>query len=177
MHGKGGLSFFNVILRPESLGTVRLSSSDPFAYPIIDPQYLSTEKDRSIMRKAVRFALQLKAQLVAQKYPVFDAHIPVSNSDEDVDKFIRSELQSTNHYTSTCRMAPEEEGGVLDDYLCVHGVKGLRVSDSSAFPHILSTHLAAATVAVAEKCSDMVHWRYSQALAKQTRRWFARTTD
>lgn len=113
------------------------------------------------MRKGVRFCLHLKEQLVAQGYPIFDAHVPTSDSDKDIDNFIKKECRSAFHYSSTNRMAPENEGGVLDNYLQVHGVKGLRVADSSTFPHILSTHLAAPTVAVAEKCSDMVLRKYN----------------
>ena len=98
---------------------------------------------------------------MAQGYPIFDAHVPTSDSDKDIDNFIKKECRSAFHYSSTNRMAPENEGGVLDNYLQVHGVKGLRVADSSTFPHILSTHLAAPTVAVAEKCSDMVLRKYN----------------
>lgn len=112
-----------------------------------------------MMRQAIRFCLRLKDQLVAQKYRISDAHVPDSESDMDIDRFARSECQSTNHYTSTCRMAPEDDAkcpGVLDDRLRVHGIRKLRVADSSTFPNILGTHLAAATVAIAEKCANMI---------------------
>ncbi|KAH7917272.1 alcohol oxidase [Leucogyrophana mollusca] len=155
-HRQGGLSFFSVTLRPSSKGTVRLNSSDPRASPLIDPNYFSSSRDWAVMRQSIRFSLSIKDQLLLQKYPIFDVHVPSSESDEDIDAFIRKECQSTNHYTSTCRMMPEEEEGVVDDRLRVHGVKGLRVGDSSIFPHILSAHLAAGTVAIAEKCADMI---------------------
>ncbi|KAL0562544.1 hypothetical protein V5O48_019543, partial [Marasmius crinis-equi] len=48
------------------------------------------------------------------------------------------------------------EGGVVDARLRVYGVKGLRVVDASVMPESPSTHLAALTVAIAEKCADMV---------------------
>ena len=97
---------------------------------------------------------------VARGYRMVDYIVPDSDADADIDAFIRRVCQTSYHYSSTCRMAPEDDGprtgGVLDDRLRVHGVRGLRVADSSAFPHILSTHLAAATVALAEKCADMI---------------------
>ncbi|GJJ10598.1 hypothetical protein Clacol_004825 [Clathrus columnatus] len=158
-YGTGGLSFFAVTLRPSSTGTVRLTSKNPVDSPLIDPQYFSTENDCEAMRRGIRFSLRLKDQLVAHGYPIDDAHVPDSNSDEDIDRFARSECRSTNHYTSTCRMAPEDDSqspGVVDDRLHVHGIQKLRVADSSIFPDVLGTHLAAATVAVAEKCADMV---------------------
>lgn len=113
------------------------------------------------MRQAFRFSLRLKEEMAAKKYPILDAHVPDRiDDDESVDNFIRQNCRSSYHYTSTCRMGPDSDdariGGVVDERLKVHGVKGLRVADSSVFPHILSTHLAAATVALAEKCADMI---------------------
>ncbi|KAJ7504323.1 glucose-methanol-choline oxidoreductase, partial [Mycena galericulata] len=62
------------------------------------------------------------------------------------------------HYTSTCRMVPEDDPhpGVVDDDLKVHGIDGLRVCDCSIFPDILSTHPMAGAVVVAEKCADLL---------------------
>ncbi|KAI0915185.1 hypothetical protein AcV5_005485 [Taiwanofungus camphoratus] len=112
------------------------------------------------MRQSIKFTLRLKDQMAAQGYHIIDYLVPASEKDEDVDAFVRSSCQTSYHYTSTCRMAPEVDGdrigGVVDDRLRVHGVKGLRIADSSIFPHILSTHTAAATVAIAEKCADMI---------------------
>ncbi|KAH0825811.1 GMC oxidoreductase [Lanmaoa asiatica] len=151
----GGLAFFSVTLRPTSTGTVRLASTDPRANPLVDPNYFSTKNDWQVMRSALRFTLRMKHELAAQGYTISDAKIP-GPTDADIDAFIQSECQSTYHYSSTCRMAPERDGGVVDDRLRVHGVQNLRVADSSVFPSILSAHLAAPTVAVAEKCAEMI---------------------
>lgn len=152
----GGFVFFNVTLRPTSTGSIRLASTDPTADPIVDPNYFATENDWQVMRSAVRFALRLKHELAAQNYAISDADVPAGPTDADMDAFIRSRSLSGSHHSSTCRMAPESEGGVVDDRLRVYGVRNLRVADSSIFPSILSAHLVAATVAVAEKCADMV---------------------
>ena len=158
----GGLGFLCLPLRPKSTGTVRLASSDPFDEPVVDLNYLSSESDIVLLRTAIRFTRQLKEEIVARGYRLVDYIVPSSDADADIDAFIRRACQTTYHYSSTCRMAPEDggptrgTGGVLDDRLRVHGVRGLRVADSSAFPRILSTHLAAPTVALAEKCADMI---------------------
>ncbi|KAK7012866.1 pyranose dehydrogenase 2 [Favolaschia claudopus] len=157
-HRKGGLCFFTVVLRPTSQGTVRLRSSDLTLPPAINPNYLSTDHDVALHRKAIRFALRLKDQMVEQGYPVAEYTVPDINSDGDIDAYVRARCQSTYHYTSTCRMGAEEGpiAGVVDEELKVHGVDGLRVADSSIFPEILSTHVAAATVAVAERCAALL---------------------
>ncbi|GJJ10620.1 hypothetical protein Clacol_004847 [Clathrus columnatus] len=163
----GGLSFFTVVLKPSSTGTVRLVSKNPFDSPQADPHWLSTESDCETIRRGVRFALRLKDQIVAQGYPIKNINVPDSNSDEDIDRFARLECRSTYHYASSCRMAPEDDPqspGVVDDRLRVHGIQNLRIADSSIFPDIVGAHLAAATVAVAEKCADMILQDYKQPL-------------
>ncbi|KAJ7642731.1 alcohol oxidase [Mycena polygramma] len=155
-HRQGGLTLFSVLLRPTSMGTVRLTSSDPTLAPAVDPNWLATTHDIAIHRNGVRFALRLKAQMTEQGYPIADHDTPSSNSDHDIDAFVRAKCLSTYHYSSTCRMGPEDADGVVDEELKVHGVEGLRLADSSIFPEVLSTHLAAATVAVAEKCAGLL---------------------
>ncbi|KAH0826982.1 GMC oxidoreductase [Lanmaoa asiatica] len=152
----GGFGFLAVTLRPTSTGTVRLASTDPCADPVVDPNYFATENDWQVMRSAVRFSLRIKHELAAQGYAISDADVPAGPADKDIDAFIVRHSQSTSHYSSTCRMAPESEGGVVDDRLRVYGVRNLRIADSSVFPSILGAHLVAPTVAVAEKCADMI---------------------
>ncbi|KAJ6515062.1 GMC oxidoreductase, partial [Mycena vitilis] len=155
-HLQGGLSFYVVTLQPTSMGTVRLASSDPSLPPAVNPNWLSTAHDIALHRKAVRFALRLKQQMAEQRYPITDFETPNVNSDADIDAYVRATCVSTYHYSSTCRMASEDADGVVDEELKVHGVDGLRIADSSVFPGILSTHIAAATVAVAEKCAELL---------------------
>lgn len=155
-HKRGGLSLYVATMRPTSTGAVRLHTSNPFEMPEIDPGYFSTLEDRQTMRKGMRFALQLKEQLRIQGYDIKDAHIPCSDEDADLDNFMNDECQSANHYSSTCRMAPEAEGGVVDASLKVYGFHNLRIIDSSIFPETLSTHLAATTIAIAEKGAVMI---------------------
>jgi choline dehydrogenase len=45
---------------------------------------------------------------------------------------------------------------VVDDQLRVHGLQGLRVVDASIMPTMLSANLNAATLALADKASDMI---------------------
>jgi len=40
-----GLSLMPVILHPQSIGTVRLHSSDPHDPPLVDPRFLAAEAD------------------------------------------------------------------------------------------------------------------------------------
>ncbi|KZT08238.1 GMC oxidoreductase [Laetiporus sulphureus 93-53] len=156
---RGLFSFLNVLLHPRSKGTVRLSSSDPREPLIVDPQFLSNPADIVPLRASVKLSLRLCDQMRKHGYMMDDWLVPESESDEDLDRFIRTHNRTTYHYSSTCRMAPEDDaegGGVVDDELRVYGVRGLRVADTSILLWILGTHLQAPAVMIGEKCADMI---------------------
>ncbi|THH13247.1 hypothetical protein EW146_g6943 [Bondarzewia mesenterica] len=157
----GVYSFLNVLLRPQSSGTVRLSSSNPSSPSIIDPKYLSSASDLAPLRASLRLTLRICERMRARGYALEPLHdyAPEAEDDVTLDRFIRRRNRTTYHYSSTCRMAPEHDpkgGGVVDDELRVYGVERLRIADSSVFPWVLGAHLQAPTVAVAEKCADMI---------------------
>ncbi|KAK6602796.1 L-sorbose 1-dehydrogenase [Botrytis cinerea] len=156
------------ILQPKSHGTVRLASSNPHDKPKVDFGILSDDSDYTIARSAVRLTLFIADKIKASGFPLLrNLTFPAekqeldaqNNTTEEMDKFIRKRIRTTFHYASTCRMAPEYDSkapGVVDDELKVHGVKGLRVCDTSIFPKIVSGHLQAPAVMVAEKCADLI---------------------
>ena len=48
------------------------------------------------------------------------------------------------------------ENSVLNPDLTVRGIERLRVVDASTFPDMLSAHINAAVMAVAERASDLI---------------------
>ncbi|KAJ7693826.1 alcohol oxidase [Mycena rosella] len=156
--GTGIFSFLAVLLQPRSRGSVRLESNDPLYPPTCDLGFFTDPADRVLMRKAIRISQRIAEQMQAEGYPMEDQNVPDSDSDADLDAFINKSYRTTFHYSSTCRMAPEDDTcpGVVDDRLRVHGVRNLRIADCSILPNILSNHLQAPAVMVAEKCTHMV---------------------
>ncbi|KAJ7434523.1 alcohol oxidase [Mycena galericulata] len=153
---KGVFSFLLCLVQPKSFGSVRLASSEPRARPEVDLGYLTNPDDLIPLRKGIKLALRLGGKVRAQGYPMKDFQVPSSEADNDLDNFIRTHLGTAYHYTSTCRMAREEDGGVVDDDLKVYGVHGLRVCDASVFPCVTSAHTMTPVIAVAERCADLI---------------------
>jgi choline dehydrogenase len=76
-------------------------------------------------------------------------------TDEDLRRYVRENAWG-HHACGTCRMAPVEDGGVVDSAFRVHGVEGLRVVDASVFPRIPGYFIATAIYMIAEKAADAI---------------------
>ena len=71
--------------------------------------------------------------------------------------YIRQYASCDYHPVGTCRMGTGEDA-VVDPQLRVHGLRGLRVIDSSIMPRLTSGNTMAPTMMIAEKGADMVKW-------------------
>ncbi|TGZ47786.1 Uncharacterized protein DBV15_12359, partial [Temnothorax longispinosus] len=61
------------------------------------------------------------------------------------------------HYCGTCKMGPSgDPTAVVDPILKVIGIEGLRVTDASIVPEIISAHLNIPVYMIAEKAADMI---------------------
>ncbi|KAG5730944.1 Alcohol dehydrogenase [acceptor] [Termitomyces sp. T112] len=150
------------LLRPASAGTLRLKSSNPWDNPLMDPRYLAESEDIQKLVRGVRLLFKIsKAEPLASRIdhsntdPILD-HGLLQKSDEELAEVIRERLSTLYHPAGTCRMAPRQDGGVVDSELRVYGVQGLRVCDASVYPTIVSGHTAGAVFAMAEKLSDIL---------------------
>ena len=54
--GKDGVTFVPILLRPKSMGTIRLASSNYQDHPIIDPQYLKHSDDVKTLVEALKIS-------------------------------------------------------------------------------------------------------------------------
>jgi choline dehydrogenase len=143
--------------RPTSRGHLHIRSSDPFQYPAIQPNYLSTERDVNEARvgnrllRALATASPLAEIITEELYP--GAHV---QGDDALMEDFRARADTVYHPTSTCSMGSNASASVVDARLHVHGVQNLRVIDASIFPTITSGNTNAPTVMVAEKGVAMV---------------------
>ncbi len=140
------------LMRPRSRGTVKLTSNDPLAPALIDPNYLSEPRDLDLLAEGVAIARELGAAAAFADWRAQEIYPgPNSVSAADRRNFVLRAANSFHHPIGTCRI-----GAVVDGALHVKGVTGLRVIDASVLPGIPQAMINAATIAVAEKASDLV---------------------
>ena len=77
--------------------------------------------------------------------------------DDELLDVARQRSTTLYHLMGTCRMATKTDPtAVVDDQLCIHGLKNIRVIDASIMPSMPSANLNAAVMMIAEKGADMI---------------------
>lgn len=144
------------LLRPESVGEVKLTGADTTAPLSIDPNILSTANDMSMGRAAVRAVRDIFAQSPFDPFRGEEL-APGANiqSDDELDAYLRATAISDIHAVGTCRMG-HDPMAVVDPQLRVHGISGLRVVDASVMPRVPGGNTNVPTMMVAEKAADIV---------------------
>lgn len=154
--------------RPESRGYVRIRSSDPFAPPIIQTNYLDAELDRRVIVGGMKLARRLLKSAPLSPYYVYE-DFPGPNINTD-DEFLAAATErgtTTFHPGCTCRMGPADSTwAVVDDQLRVHGLEGLRVIDASVMPRMISANLNASTMMIADRASDLIRGKQPMEAAR-----------
>jgi choline dehydrogenase len=155
-HPWSGFTMSVCQLRPESRGSVRIRSTDPFEPPAMQPNYLSTKLDRRYAIAGIRLARALAATNALRPY-VESEYRPgqSATTDEDLLEFARDYGATIFHLSGTCKMGSDAMA-VVDDQLRVRGVEGLRVVDCSIMPTLTSGNTHAPVVMIAEKASDLI---------------------
>ncbi|GLV30947.1 choline dehydrogenase [Sphingobium sp. TomTYG75] len=151
-----GFTNLVILTRPESRGELKLRSSDPFAQPIIDANYLAEERDRDALRRGVRIAREIFKQPAYAKYRGEEYHPGAHcSTDAELDAFFRRDCHVNYEAVGTCRMG-HDDMAVVDDQLRVHGIDGLRVVDGSVMPRITTGDPNASIIMIAEKAAEMM---------------------
>jgi choline dehydrogenase len=144
--------------RPQSLGYVRAVSADPFADPVIQPNYLQHVEDQQVLVDGIRLARKLLQTPELAHYVEGETLPgPGKSTDDDLLEFAHRYGVSSYHLNGTAHMGPASDPlAVVDDQLRVHGLEGLRIADSSVIPKMPSANICAATMMIAEKAADMI---------------------
>lgn len=161
---KDAWTIMPLLLRPNTRGYVRLRSSNPFHYPIMNPRYHENALDVARLVEGIKIAMQVAN---ASPFKQFGSRLytkPLPNckqykfmSDEYIECQVRHISMTIYHQCGTAKMGPSwDKEAVVDPRLRVLGVEGLRVVDASVMPTIVSGNTNAAVIMIGEKGADMI---------------------
>jgi choline dehydrogenase-like flavoprotein len=141
-------------VQPTSRGELRLRSANPAAPPVISPNYLSTDKDRSVAADSLRVTRRIVAQPALARFKPQE-YLPGPLAGDDNASLVKAagDIGTTIfHPVGTAKMGRDSDPlAVVDERLRVLGVDGLRVIDASVMPTITSGNTNAPTMMIAEK--------------------------
>lgn len=72
-----------------------------------------------------------------------------------LEQWLRQNVRTTWHSMGTCKMAPLDQGGVVDAALSVYGVEGLKIADLSIPPSNVAANTGNTAFVVGEKAADI----------------------
>ena len=144
------------LLHPDSRGEVRLRSADPRDPVRILPNFFSAPGDLPKLREGFKIARRVASQKPLDSFRVAETSPgPSVSTDAEIEAWIRKVAITANHPCATCTMGNTPDT-VLDPQLRVRGVEQLRVVDASAMPDLVSAHINACVLMMADKASDMI---------------------
>ncbi len=144
------------LLHPDSRGEILLRSTDPREPPRIVYNFFSASDDLPRLREGFKRARSVAYQPPMAPYRGREVSPGDKvKSDAEIDAFIRQTAITAHHPCGTCAMGIGPDA-VTDPQLRVRGVERLRVVDASVMPDLVSAHINACVLMIAEKASDMI---------------------
>jgi 4-pyridoxate dehydrogenase len=151
-----GFAIRPALLHPDSRGEIRLRSNDARDPMRVIYNFFSAANDLPKLREGFRLARHIAYQQPLGRFRGPEtAPGPSCKSDGEIDDYIRKTAITAHHPAATCPMGLGPDA-VLDPEMRVRGIEHLRVVDASAMPDLVSAHLNAAVLMMAEKAADMI---------------------
>jgi choline dehydrogenase len=137
-------------------GSVTLKSKNPFDNPKVVHNYFECDRDMDTLVTALKKARQIVES------PAFD-HLrgeevlpgPEKQDDESLKKYLRETAFTQWHPSCSCKMGYDKLA-VVSPKLQVHGIKSLRIVDSSIMPFIVNCNLNATCLMIGEKGAALI---------------------
>ena len=149
-----GFGIRPTLLHPDSRGEILLGSADPLAPPRIVYRFFTAPNDLPTLREGFKRAREVAFQKAMDPFRGEEIGPGLKvKSDSDIDAWLKKVVITAHHPAGTCSMGHDS---VLDPDLKVRGIEGLRVCDASAMPDLVSAHINACVLMMAEKGADLI---------------------
>lgn len=156
------------LLNPKSEGSVNIQSDNPFQIAAANDGFYQDPVDLENMKDAVKVYIRtLLEQLATIDPPYYQPVLqdPINTvilsgyNDLVVEQYVKNNSNlslDVHHFTSHCKMAPLNAGGVVDGNTCVYGTKNVFVADDSICPVIPDINTAASAMMIGLRSSEIL---------------------
>ena len=140
-------------------GELRLTSAGPKAHPSMNYRYLENPWGRERLREAARKCVDLLedpaySEIIEERTAPLDSDLV---SDQALDDWLLRNVSFSFHIAGACKMGPDSDSeAVVDQYLKVRGVEGLRIVDTSVMPDVVRANANVTTMMIAERAADFI---------------------
>ena len=141
----------------DAIGHVKIKSKDPFEYPSLLFNYLSTEQDLREWVEAIQVARKLLDQKAMDEFNGGEISPGKEvSSEEEILDWVRKDAETALHPSCTCKMGVDEMAVLDPKSLRVHGLEGIRVVDAASMPYVTNGNIYAPVIMLAEKAADLI---------------------
>lgn len=156
------------LLNPLSEGSVNIQSNNSFQIAAADDGFYQNPVDLQNMMDAVQVYIRnLLDQLATIDPPYYQPLLsdPITSvilsgyNDDVVREYVKNNSNlslDVHHFTSHCKMAALNAGGVVDGNTLVYGTKNVYVADNSICPVIPDINTAAAAMMIGLRTSEIL---------------------
>jgi choline dehydrogenase-like flavoprotein len=149
-----GFGIRPTLLHPDSRGELLLASAEPQKPPRIVYRFFTSPNDLPTLREGFKRARELAFHKALDPFRGDEIGPGLKvKTDDEIDGWLKKTAITAHHPAGTCAMG---RGGVLEADLKVRGIAGLRVCDASAMPDLVSAHINACVLMMAEKGADLI---------------------
>src|SRR5262249_35619369 len=147
------------LLHPDSRGEILLRSTDPRDPPRISYNFFSAPNDLPRLREGFKRARDVAYQKAMEPFRGRETSPGEQvNSHAELDAGLKRAVITAHHPCGTCAMGIGPDV-VTDPDLKVCGIERLRVVDASVMPDLVSAHINACVLMIAERASDLIRGR------------------
>jgi choline dehydrogenase len=154
-----GFELAVAMVRPKSIGSLKLASRDPNVAPRIDLNFLHQPEDRQRMLEGVGLARRIAATGPLSDLIEYELNPGGAAATEaSVQQSVLATVNTYDHPSSTAPMGAEDDPTAVVDRLgLVRGVEGLRVVDAAIFPDVPSTAINLTVIMAAEHIARLAY--------------------
>lgn len=147
------------LIKPESSGSIAINSTNPFVEPTMNLGVLTNPVDLNNYVDGVQVYIKNITDQLALIDPQYQMVYPdpaILTDPVLLRAFIASDIGTDMHFQGHCKMAPLNQGGVVDSTGHVYGVQNLIVADDSIAPVAMDGAPMASAYMIADNIANLL---------------------